>query len=152
MTTRVQLGRLDSITGGTDQYGLYVSGPDGRVIIDGTSDVLQIVAEGGMQLTGCNGSGAACSVSGNVEIYTGLTMVPAHLGYLGLSARIENLPRTVINNVAGGGTVLDHIRGFTENVGGGVTRYTINWETGANRSANTYDFHFFILDEEGGLG
>jgi hypothetical protein len=50
-TTRVHLGRLDAITGEMDQFGLYVTGPDGTVIVDGTSNMFKISASGTMSDT-----------------------------------------------------------------------------------------------------
>lgn len=142
------MGRLDAITGGTDQFGLYVAGPDGSVIIDGTSDMFRIAATGGVSLTGCNGSGAACTASAVVTLSTGLTYSPAHLGFMGaVVGRAETMPRTVINNTAGGGTVLDHLRQFCQWVAGDQTEVTISWETGANRSANTYAFRWYIMEQ-----
>jgi hypothetical protein len=142
--TRVVLGAL----GGGD-YGLRVTAADGStVIIDGTSDMFRIVATGTDTITGCNGGGVACTATKVLDINTGLTYSPSHLDFLGaVAGRAETLPRTVINNTAGGGTVLDHIRVFMEWIAGDHTQITLSWETGVNRSANTYSWRYYILTQ-----
>jgi hypothetical protein len=76
VATRVQLGKLP---GGS--YGLQLSGPDGTVIIDGTSNTFKIQAMGAISITA-----AASTMSQTSEvILTGLgtfASTPAHLNYI----------------------------------------------------------------------
>jgi len=93
MTTRVHMGRLDAITGGTDQFGLYVSGPDGTAIIDGTSNVFKITATGtlsGTQATGSDGAVESITLTGlGIQ-----TEIPAHTSFGGTDSAVTN-PRII---------------------------------------------------------
>jgi hypothetical protein len=81
MPTRVAMGRLDEITGGTDQFGLYVSGPDGTTIIDGTSNMFKITASGTMSVTAPAGSAdeSTLTLPGLGEV----SVTPAFAGFVG---------------------------------------------------------------------
>lgn len=110
MPTRVHIGRLDAITGGTDQFGLYVSGPDGTTIIDGTSDMFRIATTGTIATAGCNGTGGACTNSTEIHIPTGLEAAPVMLAFAGTSP--TSLPLHSVADMGapgGGGAVIDSL-------------------------------------------
>lgn len=146
MPTRVHMGRLDAITGGTDQFGLYVTGPDGTTIIDGTSNMFKIVASGGASITGCNGVGTTCLSEFTVLVNAGLSDAPAHHMHVEVGGLAYNVP---FNNatVGGGATSSEIIVGYTDQ-SGGITTVGITWVSSNINNSGVTRFHRFYLFQE----
>lgn len=131
---------------------ITVINPGSIVILDGTSDMFKIAATGTMNLTGPDGSGSA---GGNAiiatNIATGLTIIPAHLGYLefpaGIASSLPHYDYDISNGYAGSGLVLDGMRQDTQVWSTNQTRVTARWSSRLDRSAITYTFRYYVLKE-----
>lgn len=145
MPTRVALGRLDAITGGDNQFGLYVAGPDGTVILDGTSDVFRILGSGTISLTGCDGDPVMCVTSATATVSTGLQYKPAHLSFLEVGNAAYQMPNF---NFFTDGTLEDRHQSWTEwGPGFNDSTVRVEWQTRSDQSATTRIFRFFLLEQ-----
>ena len=151
---RVVLGDI----GGSD-YGLKVTNSGSTVIIDGSSNVFKIVATGTVSITGCAAAAdTSCDVTGTTDLATGLTTVPAHVGFLEwVTGESSSLPFTFAATGASGiiGYSTDKIRLDTKVVSTNQTRvtsrYTVYGPEGVanDRTANTYTLRYHVLKEAG---
>ena len=149
MTTRVAIGRLDAITGGTDQFGLYVSGPDGSTIIDGTSDMFRVVATGNLFASaGPNGTpGAIDQVIVTLDLATGLTYPPAHMMFVDQGSNsVQPLPW---ENVTAAGEWTDRTTCSANLVATNQTRVGFTWSAQANLTGNSRTVRYYILEQVG---
>jgi hypothetical protein len=101
MPVRVAMGKLDEHTGGTNQYGLYVAGPDGSTIIDGTSNVYKIAATGTQSVTEATGDAAAQN-DVTLTVLGALAAVPTHFATVtdALAATQYRLVARILNEVS----------------------------------------------------
>ena len=151
---RVRVGAL----GGGD-YGLKVTNSGSTVVIDGTSNMFKIVATGTVSITGCAAAAdTSCDVTGTTDLATGLTTVPAHVGFLEwVTGESSSLPFTFAATGASGiiGYSTDKIRLDTKVVSTNQTRvtsrYTVYGPEGVanDRTANTYTLRYHVLKEAG---
>ena len=151
---RVRVGAI----GGSD-YGLKVTNSGSTVIIDGSSNVFKIVATGTVSITGCAAAAdTSCDVTGTTDLATGLTTVPAHVGFLEwVTGESSSLPFTFAATGASGiiGYSTDKIRLDTKVVSTNQTRvtsrYTVYGPEGVanDRTANTYTLRYHVLKEAG---
>jgi len=136
-----------TVTGGA----ITVKNAGGTVIIDGTSDIFKIAATGTQSLTGPNGSGSGGgSASVGVTIATGLTVRPAHIGFMLVGSFAYPLTYTLFDNSNGypsSGLVTDVWTQTTTVSGGSSTDVEERWATRLNRTASTYSFRYYILAE-----
>lgn len=138
MPTRVHMGRLDAITGGTNQFGLYVAGPDGTVIIDGTSDIFRIVATGTIESGTLGGAG---SVDVDLSLGLGLTDPCAHSSFLDSGSTSVPLPRVQINGTTG---VVDFMwRTLTYQSGTATVLRVRAQSTGGALTGNTVRYYLY---------
>jgi hypothetical protein len=147
-TNRVKMGYL-----GAGDYGLQVISSDGStVIIDGNSDMFRITASGTLNdAAGCNGSGTACTSSVSVDVATGFTYSPAHLGFYqtGTTAGTA-LPRIIYDNSIGfanSGHITDQLEMVASVVSVNQTRIQVDWRTRVDRSGTSATYRYYILEQ-----
>lgn len=135
---------------------ISVTNPGGTVIIDGTSNMLKVMAEGELIVNGGNGSGAGGG-RGNTStnVPTGQEYVPKSLSYLesftGSSNTGENLPVTIwdrSNGFANSGTINDHYwMWYVDEWTNSTITVHAFWDTRQNRSGNQAQYAYTILKE-----
>ncbi len=148
---RVLVGHL----GGGD-YGLKVVNAGSTVIIDGSSDMFRITATGTIALTGGSGTAsAAVGVGGPTDIATGMTYIPTVMAVLETAVNTATaLPHTSIVGTDGSpsagfdsGEWSDYVYLVAAVANTNQTRLSTNWWTRLNRSAVTYTFRYYILEQ-----
>lgn len=154
---RVRLGRIVEFQeGGSDNdYGVVVRNPAGIVVIDGASNMFKIAATGTIGITGCDAPAeTACEVTTTVDLSTGLTTPPAHLGFLEFaSGEASSLPYSDPDSTGVDiGRFANWLRLDTQVVNTDQTRVTARWTVlgvgGANnRSGTTLDLRYYVLKE-----
>jgi hypothetical protein len=136
MPVRVQMGKLPN-----GDYGLRVVGPDSTTIIDGTSDMFRIIADGSLaSATGPNNG----SVTQEVTLATGLTYAPMHTGSSGFAYGL--LPYVGLQ-IGALEKVADLIVQHTEVSGGTSTRVIAKYISPLNRSAQAWSVKFYIYEQ-----
>jgi hypothetical protein len=144
MATRVHIGRLDDITGGVDQFGLYVAGPDGTVIIDGTSNVLKVVSTGSLTMSGPT---AGNLVSTAVDLSTGFTYNPAFLYFMddGAGSEAGHIPN--LGYTPGAGTIFTLKRASCGVVNTNQTRVQFTWAATNDETGQSRTFRYYVFQE-----
>lgn len=128
------------ITGGA----LTVKNGSNVVIIDGSSDMFRIAAQG----TGTVYGPTANSGNSDMQTFSGLgDFTPTFLGFIELGSPIgDALPFVKISTATG--HVLDSIRMYTQNLGSGAVRVAVYWDTTtASYGQSAFTYRVYILEQ-----
>jgi hypothetical protein len=107
--------------------------------------MFKIAATGTLSVTGPNGSPSGIVADTTVTVATGLTYLPAHMGYIETSSQAFQMPSFSFGLATGYMTDWQHQ--LVEVVNTNETKVYERWQTNLDRTAFTRTRRYYILKE-----